>query len=104
MMWTQVNMVRLQPGKAQELPGLLELLSSFEQPGSGLVRQLALQGAGDPSTAHVLVLFESEAQARAREGDPRRAAGLVEVRAAMAELLDGTPTFAEVNVVAEHVV
>jgi hypothetical protein len=50
----------------------------------------------------MLVVFDSEDAARARENDPRRQAGLADVRAMMAELFDSPPQFVDLNVVHEH--
>jgi hypothetical protein len=47
-------------------------------------------------------VFESEEKARAREGDPRRQEALQEVRATMAEIYEGPPTFTDLTVVAEY--
>jgi hypothetical protein len=56
----------------------------------------------DPSQVHVLVVFESEEKARAREADPRRQEALVPVREKMAEIFEGSPTFADLDVVVER--
>jgi hypothetical protein len=52
----------------------------------------------DPRQVHVLVVFESEEKARAREDDPRRQEALVPVREKMAEIFEGPPTFADLDV------
>lgn len=101
-MWAQLITVRLKPGKEDGLADLLAQLDRIEQPGSGLLRQTALRSVADPLEVHLLVVFESEAKARERERDPRREAGLAEVREQMDELLDGPRTFAEFDVVAEQ--
>jgi len=51
----------------------------------------------------MLVVFESEEKARARESDPRRQEGLQAVRAVMAEIFDGPPEFVDLAVVEEFV-
>jgi hypothetical protein len=50
----------------------------------------------------MLIVFESEEKARARERDPRRQEALQEVRATMAEIYEGPPTFTDLTVVAEY--
>jgi len=55
----------------------------------------------DPSKVYLLVVFESEEQARARENDPRRQDGLQAARATMAEIFDGAPEFLDLTVVEE---
>jgi hypothetical protein len=100
--WAQLIAVRLKPGREGELAGMLDRLDAIEQPGSGLVRHTLLQDVTDPSAARFLIVFESEESARERERDPRRAAGLEDVRAMMADLLDGPPVFTEFNVVADQ--
>ena len=102
-MWAQLITTRLKAGHEAELQRLAEQLKKIEQPGSGLVRSLALQDQKDPSRAYILVVFESEEKARARESDPRRQEGLQAVRAIMAEVFDGAPEFADLTVVEEFV-
>lgn len=53
----------------------------------------------DPSQVYMLVVFESEERARARENDQRRQEGLQAVRATMAEIFDGAPEFVDLTVV-----
>ena len=97
-MWAQLIKVRLKPGREADLPLLVEQLRVTEQPGSGLVRATAMQDASDPSRLYMLVVFESEEQARARENDPRRDDGLLAARATMAEIFDGPPEFIDLTV------
>jgi quinol monooxygenase YgiN len=102
-MWAQLITMRLKPGKDAELPTLIEQLRAAEQPNSGLVRSLALRDQNDPSRVSFLVVFESEAHARARESDERRQSGLDSARATMAEIFDGAPEFVDFEVVAETI-
>jgi quinol monooxygenase YgiN len=102
-MWAQLITTRLKPGKEGELPRLYEQLRATEQPGTGLVRSMAMQDQKDPSRAYMLVVFESEEKARARESDPRREEGLKVARATMAEIFDGPPEFVDLVVVEETV-
>jgi hypothetical protein len=55
----------------------------------------------DPTMLYLMVVFESEEQARAREQDPRRAEVLQRVRAIMEEVLDGLREFVNLNVLEE---
>jgi antibiotic biosynthesis monooxygenase (ABM) superfamily enzyme len=100
-MWAQLISTRLKPGREADLRRLSEELQRIEQPGSGLIRSLAMQDQKDPSRAFILVIFESEEKARARESDPRRQAGLQAARAVMAEIFDGAPEFVDLTVVEE---
>jgi quinol monooxygenase YgiN len=100
-MWAQLITTRLKPGSEEELPGLFEQLRAAEQPGSGLVRSMAMRDQSDPSRVYMLVVFESEEKARARENDPRREEGLQAARATMAEIFDGAPEFVDLTVVDE---
>ena len=102
-MWAQLITTRLKPGKEQELPKLFEQLQAVEQPGSGLLRTTAMRDQNDPSRVYMLVLFESEEKARAREQDPRREEGLTAVRSTMAEIFDEPPQFADLMVVNDYV-
>jgi quinol monooxygenase YgiN len=100
-MWAQLITTRLKPGKEDDLPKLIEQLRALEQPGSGLVRSTAMRDQKDPSRVYMLVVFESEAAARARESDPRRQDGMQGARATMAEIFDGAPEFVDLTVVDE---
>jgi len=100
-MWAQLITTRLKAGREGDLTRLGEELKKIEQPGSGLIRSLMMQDQKDPSRAHMLVIFESEEQARARENDPRRQEGLQTARALMAEIFDGPPEFVDLDVVEE---
>ena len=100
-MWAQLITMRLKAGREGELPKLVEQLRAVEQPGSGLLRSTAMQDQKDPRRVYMLVVFESEDAARARENDPRREAGLQAARATMAEIFDGPPEFVDLTVVAD---
>jgi quinol monooxygenase YgiN len=98
-MWAQLITTRLKPGREQDLPKLFEQLRAVEQPGSGLLRSTAMRDQNDPSQVYMLILFESEEKARAREQDQVRQEGLKAARATMAEIFDGTPEFVDLTVV-----
>lgn len=98
-MWAQLIRTRLKGGHEGDLPRLIAELKAAEQPGSGLIRSLAMQDQNDPNELYMLVVFESEDKARARENDPRREEGLQAVRALMAESFDGPPQFTDLAVV-----
>jgi len=59
---------------------------------------MTMRDQSDPSQVYVLVVFESEEKARAREQDPRRQEGLKPVQA-LAEILDGPREFVDLTVV-----
>jgi len=98
-MWAQLQKVTTKPNREAELLDVFEQLQAIEQPDSGLLRTMVMRSQTDPSLVHVLVLFESEEKARAREQDPRRQEGLVRIRAAMGDILDGPPEFFDLTVV-----
>lgn len=100
-MWAQLIRTRLKAGGEAGLPRLIQQLSDAEQAESGLLRSSVMRDQRDPSALYMLVVFESEEKARARENDPRRADGLAAARATMAEIFDGPPSFTDMNVVAE---
>ncbi len=100
-MWAQLITTRLKPGREADLPVLLEQLRAVEQPGSGLVRSTAMRDQNDPSRVYMLVVFESEEKARARENDPRRKDALQAARATMAEVFDDNWEFVDLTVVSE---
>jgi len=95
-MWAQLITMRLKPGK--DMAEADNQLQAAEQPGSGLVRALAMHDQKDPGRVYRLVVFESEEQARARERDPRRQERLQTARAMMADIFDGPPEFTDLTV------
>jgi len=101
-MWAQLISMRLEEGSENELTGLMDALDAVEQPAAGLLRSLTMTERGDPRQVHVLVVFESEEKARAREDDPRRQEALVPVREKTAAIFEGPPTFADLDVVVER--
>jgi quinol monooxygenase YgiN len=102
-MWAQLSTVRVKAGKADAVAQAMERLRSFEQPDSGLLRTIVMQDQKDPGRMLVLVVFESEEKARARESDPRRQEGVQTVRASLAEVLDAVPEYIDLNVIADLV-
>jgi quinol monooxygenase YgiN len=100
-MWAQLIKTRLKPGKEGDLAGMFEQLRAIEQPDSGLLRTTAMRDQNDPSSLYLLVVFESEERARAREQDPRRREGLQAINATMAEMFDGPPEFVDLTVLEE---
>ena len=99
-MWAQLITTRLRPGREGDLQGLVDQLREAEQEDSGLIRSLAMRDQNDPSRAYMLVVFESEEKARARESDPRRQEALQAAMATMAEIFDGVPEF--VDLIGKH--
>ncbi|HLX89537.1 MAG TPA: antibiotic biosynthesis monooxygenase [Acidimicrobiales bacterium] len=102
-MWAQLITTRIKAGKDHELPKLFDQLKATEQPGSGLVRSTAFRDQKDPSRLYMLVVFESEERARAREQDERRQEGLASARATMADIFEGPPEFVDLTVVNDFV-
>src|SRR4051794_22110854 len=102
-MWAQLITARLKPGKEDGLQTMLAQLRESEQPGSGLVRSTTYQHQDDPLLLSIMVVFDSEEAARAREGDQRREETLTAARATMADMFDGPPEFKDLIVVDEFV-
>lgn len=100
-MWAQLITTRLKAGREGDLARLEEQIQDAEQPDSGLIRSFMLQDQNDPRRAYMLIIFESEEQARARESDPRRQEGLQAARKTMAEIFEGAPEFVDLTVVEE---
>ena len=98
-MWAQLITTRLKPGREADVVRLVEELEAAEQPGSGLLRSTTMIDQKDRSRVFILVVFESEEKARAREQDPRRQEGLQGVRASMAEVFEGPPEFINLQVI-----
>ena len=97
-MWAQFITTRLKPGREGDLPRVFSELEAVEQPGSGLLRSTAMVDQKDPLRVYMLVVFESEGKARAREQDPRRQEGLGKVRAIVTEIFDDPPEFVDLTV------
>lgn len=98
-MWAQLISARLKPGREGDLTTLFSQVQAAEQPGSGLLRSTFMRDQNDPSRVYMLVVFDTEEHARAREQDQRREQGLQAARATMAEILDGPPEFTDLLVV-----
>ena len=98
-MWAQLITVRMKPGREDDMTTLFEQVQAAEQPGSGLLRSTFMRDQHDATKAYMLVVFESEEHARAREKDPRREDGMRIAQATMAELFDGPPEFTDLVVV-----
>jgi heme-degrading monooxygenase HmoA len=100
-MWAQLQKVSTKPEREADMFEVFEQLRGIEQADSGLVRTTVMRSQADPTVMYVLVVFDSEEKARAREQDPRRQEGLERIRAAMGDLLDGPPEFVDLDVVLE---
>jgi quinol monooxygenase YgiN len=96
--WAQLMKVQSKPDRDSELQALFEQIRAVEQPESGLVRTTVMRSQHDPEVVYVLVVFESEEKARAREQDPRRQEGLAALQASMAQVMDGPPEFIDLAV------
>lgn len=100
-MWAQLIKMRLKPGSDADVPALFQQFAAVEQTGSGLIRTTLMHAQNDPSQFYVMVVFESEEHARARERDPARQVALKSAQAVMAEIFDGPPEFVDLTVVAD---
>jgi quinol monooxygenase YgiN len=101
-MWAQLQKVSTKPEREAELLDVFGQLHDIEQADSGLVRTMVMRSQADPTLVYVLVVFDSEEKARAREEDPLRRQGLERIRAAMGDVLDGPPEFFDLNVLREE--
>ncbi|HEY8728403.1 MAG TPA: antibiotic biosynthesis monooxygenase [Acidothermaceae bacterium] len=101
-MWAQLQKLSSKPEREADLLNAFAQLRAIEQTDSGLVRTTVMRSQADPTVMYVLVVFESEEKARAREQDPRRQEGLAHLRATMGDVLDGPPEFFDLNVVHEE--
>ena len=101
-MWAQLQKVRTKPDREAELLDVIDQLRAIEQADSGLLRTMVMRSQADPTLVFVLVVFDSEEKARAREQDPRRQQGLERIRAAMGDVLDGRPEFFDLDVLRDE--
>ena len=100
-MWAQIIKTQIKPGKDEELAVLMDQFKAAEQAGSGLLRSTTMRDQKDPNTLYMMVVFDSEESARAREHDPRRQEGLKLASETMERIFDGAPEFTDLTVVAE---
>jgi quinol monooxygenase YgiN len=103
-MWAQLIKTRVKTGKEADLAHAFQQMRAVEQPGSGLLRTSVMRDQNDPGWIYLLVVFESEEKARAREQDPRRQEGLQAANATLAEVFDGPPEFTDLSVMEEWAV
>jgi heme-degrading monooxygenase HmoA len=102
-MWAQLIKMRLKPGSDADIPALFQQFAAVEQTGSGLIRTTLMHAQNDPSQFYVMVVFETEEHARARERDPARQEALKSAQAVMVEIFDSPPEFVDLTVVADMV-
>ena len=97
-MWAQLQRVSTKADSEAELLHVFEQLRAIEQADSGLLQTLVLRSQNDPTQTFVVVVFESEDHARAREEDPRRQEPLERIRTALGDVLNGPPEFFDCDV------
>jgi quinol monooxygenase YgiN len=102
-MWAQIITVRIKPGAEDRIAEMTAAIRAAEQPGSGLLRSTVARDQADPTLIRMMVVFESEEHARAREQDERRAEAMEQARAIMGEIFDGPPEFTNLEVLEETV-
>lgn len=100
-MWAQIIKTRVKPGSEADVAALMDQFKAAEQPGSGLIRSTTMRDQKDPDTLYMMVVFDSEESARARENDPRREPLLAAARETMGRIFEGAPEFTDLNVLGE---
>jgi quinol monooxygenase YgiN len=100
-MWAQLIKMHMLPGRDGDLLSLFDQVREIEQQGSGLLQTLIMHDQKDPTQAYVLVVFESEEHARAREADPARQEAMKSVQAAMGAVFGAPPEFVDLTVLAD---
>ena len=101
-MWAQLISTKVKEGSEEGLERLFQQLRDAEPTDSGMVRTLVMRDQQDPSSLSMLVVFESEEKARARENAPGRDEALAAARTTMGEIFEGPPSFTDFVVVAEY--
>ena len=102
-MWAQIIKTRVKPGSEAEIKVLMDQLKAAEQPDSGLLRSTTMHEQSDPDSLYIMVVFDSQESARAREQDSRREPGLAAARETMGRIFEGAPEFIDLNVVGETI-
>ena len=100
-MWAQIIKTRVKPGSEADVALLMDQFKAAEQPDSGLIRSTTMRDQKDPDSLYIMVVFDSEESARAREQDPRREPGLAAARETMGRIFEGAPEFLDLTVVSE---
>ncbi len=100
-MWAQIIKTRVKPDSEADLTLLMDQLKAAEQADSGLIRSTTMRDQNDPDSLYIMVVFDREESARAREKDPRRESGLAAARETMARIFESAPEFVDLNVVME---
>jgi antibiotic biosynthesis monooxygenase (ABM) superfamily enzyme len=100
-MWAQIIKTRVKPGSEAEIAVLMDQFKAAEQADSGIIRSTTMRDQKDPDTLYIMVVFDSEESARAREHDPRREALLASARETMGRVFEGAPEFVDLDVVME---
>jgi antibiotic biosynthesis monooxygenase (ABM) superfamily enzyme len=103
VVWAQIIKTRVKPGSEADLALLMDQFKAAEQADSGLIRSTTMRDQNDPDSTYIMVVFDREESARARESDPRREPGLAAARETMARIFEGTTEFVDLNVVMETV-
>ena len=102
-MWAQLRTVRVNDGEADAVRKAMEQL----RPSSSQIRDCSARSScrirRTLCACSVLVVFESEEKARARENDPRRQEVVQALRASLAEVLQAAPEYTDLNVIADLV-
>ena len=96
-MWAQLIKARLKPGKEDELHRLEDEVHAVSQDVGGWVRSFSMHDQNDPSQQYTLVVFESEAKARAFEQNP----ATVAVVSKLSNVFEGPPEFVNLEVARE---
>ena len=100
-MWAQIIKTRVKPGSEADVAVLMDQFKVAEQADSGLIRSTTMRDQSDPDSLYIMVVFDNEESARAREQDPRREPGLAAARETMGRIFEGAPEFVDLNVVRE---
>ena len=98
-MWSQLISIQVKPG--HDIDAVIEAIKAAELPDSGLISETFMRDQNDPSRFYIVPLFRTEAEARAREADPRRAEATETIQSLLREVLAGPPQFTDLDVV-EH--
>ena len=97
-MWAQVQRLSTNPDSDAQVLEIFEQLQAIEQDDSGLLQTMVMRSQADPTEVFVVVVFESEEKARARESDPRRQEPLQRIRGVIGDVLAGPPEFFDCDV------
>ncbi len=94
-MWAQIIKGRMKPGAEQVLAEVRDDIKAQIGQRPGLIHSFWMQNQQDPQEYYTVIIFESEAAARASEPDVNQNPAFQKLRA----YAEGAPEYVDLNVI-----